>query len=219
MKVPFTIEQFLQVFKDYNLSIWPGQIIFYLLGIIILFFTIKKTSYSNLVINIILSFLWLWMGIIYHLIFFTAINKGAYLFGFIYIIHSMLTLYYGAFKSTLTYHFTYSFYSFTGGLLICYALIFYPIIGFFVGHSYPAAPTFGLPCPTTIFTLGLYLLTETKMPKFMLIIPTLWSFIGYSAAFQFGILEDIGLLISGIIVTSLILFRDRKGLLFKSTNA
>ena len=219
MKIPFTIEQFLQVFKDYNLSIWPGQIIFYLLGIIIIFFTIKKPSYSNPVINIILSFLWLWMGIVYHLIFFTTINKGAYLFGIFYIIQSLLTLYFGVFKSKLTYHFTHNIYTLTGTFLISYALIFYPIIGFFVGHIYPSAPTFGLPCPTTIFTLGLFLLTDTKMPKYVLIIPTLWSFIGYSAAFHFGILEDIGLLISGIVVTALIIFRDRKRLAFKSTNA
>jgi len=209
MKIPFTIEQFLQVFKDYNLSIWPGQIVFYVLGIVMIILTFKKKSYSNLVNNILLSFLWLWMGIVYHIIFFTTINKSAYLFGIFYIIQGILTLYFGVFRSKLTYHFTYNIYSLTGLFLISYALIFYPIIGFFAGHIYPSAPTFGLPCPTTIFTLGLFLLTDTKMPKYVLIIPLLWSLIGYSAAFNFGILEDIGLLISGIITTSLIIFRDR----------
>lgn len=163
------------------------------------------------------------MGIVYHIIFFTTINKGAYLFGIFYIIQSILTLYFGVCRSKLTYHFIYNVYSFTGLFLISYALIFYPIIGFFAGHIYPSAPTFGLPCPTTIFTLGLFLLTDTKMPKYVLIIPLLWSLIGYSAAFHFGILEDIGLLISGIITTSLIIFRDRKTEINlrneKSTNA
>lgn len=221
MNIPFTIEQFLLVFEDYNISIWPGQVLLYLLGIILLFFTVEKTSYSNLVINIILSFLWLWMGIVYQLIFFSTLNNGAYLFGFFYIIQSILILYFGAFRSKLTYHFTSNIYSVTGAILIMYALIFYPILGYLFGHRYPLAATFGLPCPTTIFTLGLFLLTDTKVPKYFLIIPVLWPLIGYSAAFHFGMLEDIGLLISGIIVTSLLVFRDRKqtGAFQKSTTA
>jgi hypothetical protein len=85
----------------------------------------------------------------------------------------------------------------------------YPTLGYFLGHIYPKSPTFGLPCPTTIFTFGLLLWTDVKLPKTILIIPFLWSLVGFTAALTLGILEDTGLLVSGVLGVGLILFRDR----------
>jgi hypothetical protein len=48
----------------------------------------------------------------------------------------------------------------TGGLLIIFSLIIYPLLGLLFGHRYPTMPTFGLPCPTTIFTIGVLLFAE-----------------------------------------------------------
>jgi len=47
MKIPFTIEQFLKVFKEYNLAVWPVQIILYIVALATIFFAIKKTKGSN----------------------------------------------------------------------------------------------------------------------------------------------------------------------------
>ena len=94
-------------------------------------------------------------------------------------------------------------YSIVGGIFILYALLIYPILGYFLGHGYPYAPTFGVPCPTTIFTFGLLLWTERKFPKYLLIIPVLWSFIGFSAAFQWGVWEDLMLLVSALVATAM----------------
>lgn len=41
------------------------------------------------------------------------------------------------------------FYGMTGSLLMLYAMMIYPALGYFLGHVYPKAPTFGVPCPTT----------------------------------------------------------------------
>jgi hypothetical protein len=84
------------------------------------------------------------------------------------------------------------------------------VLGYLFGHVYPKSPTFGLPCPTTIFTFGLLLWTKTKFPKAVLVIPFLWSLIGFSAALTMGIHEDIGLLVAGVLGTVLLLLRERK---------
>lgn len=86
MDLPFTIEQFLGIFEKYNLAVWPMQIVLILIAVLTLILSLKKISYSDKTISIILSFFWLWIGIVYHLAYFTAINKAAYLFGVLFII-------------------------------------------------------------------------------------------------------------------------------------
>ena len=210
MKTPFTVEQFLEVFKKYNETVFPMQIILYLMGTIAIYLIIKPTSRSNKIISGILAFLWLWMGVVYHLVFFTAINKAANLFGSIFILQAFLFLSFGVFQNKLSFKFHLDIYGFTGIILIVFALIGYPILGYMFGHRYPLSPTFGLPCPTTIFTFGLLLLTYKKCPVSILVIPFIWSVLGFSAAFHFGIVEDIWLLFSGLLTTSILLFRNKK---------
>jgi hypothetical protein len=42
MTFPFTQEQFLTIFTQYNLAVFPLQIVFIILGIIALWFIVKK---------------------------------------------------------------------------------------------------------------------------------------------------------------------------------
>jgi hypothetical protein len=102
-------------------------------------------------------------------------------------------------------------YGLAGGLFILYAMLIYPLIGAALGHGYPQSPSFGVaPCPTTIFTLGLLLWTGARVPRWLLVIPVLWSFIGVSAAVTLGIREDTGLLVAGVVGAALLLWRDRR---------
>ena len=158
----------------------------------------------------ILSFFWIWMGIIYHIINFSAINKAAYIFGAAFIFQGILFLYMGFFRQKITFRFYFDIYGITGGVLILFALILYPVLGYFQGHIYPSSPTFGLPCPTTIFTFGLLLWTDRKFPIALIIIPFIWSIIGLSAAFSLGIKEDISLLITTFFATTLLILKNRK---------
>jgi hypothetical protein len=196
MKPPFSAEQFLEVFKNYNQSVFPMQILFYLIGIIAIYLVIKPNANPNKIIGSILAFFWLWMGVVYHLIYFTDINQLAYLFGAFFIVQGILFVVLGVFQDLFSFQFKKDMYGITGIILIVFALIIYPISGYLLGHVYPSSPTFGLPCPTTIFTFGLLLLNQKKCPIAILIIPFIWSIIGFMAAFQFGI--------------SLLIYRNRK---------
>lgn len=210
MKIPFTLDQFLEVFKNYNETVFPAQIILYLIGFIAIYLIIKPASISNKIISGLLAFFWLWMGIVYHFIFFTTINNAAYIFGTTFILQAVLFLTYGVFKNKLSFSFHSNIYGLTGIVLILFALIIYPILGYFLGHVYPSSPTFGLPCPTTILTFGVLLLNDKKCPVALLIIPFLWSVIGFTAAFNLGIWEDTGLLIAGLLTITLLLIKNKK---------
>lgn len=209
MKTPFTREQFLEVFKNYNEAVFPMQIIFYFISVLAIYYAIKPTSKSNKIISAILSFFWIWIGIVYNFIFFTVINKAAYLFGTLFILQGILFAILGVFQNKLSFAFRFDKYGITGITLIAYALIVYPVFGFFLGHNYPYSPTFGLPCPTTIFTLGLLLMCNKKCPVIILIIPLIWSIIGFSAAFNFGIYEDTALIVAGVLTFFMLLLKNR----------
>jgi len=205
----FTSGQFLEVFKTYNEAVFPMQIVFYLIGGIAIFMALKPNRMSDKTISIIISLMWLWMGIVYHIIFFSEINKAAYLFGTIFIIQGILFLIFGFFQNKFSFQFQKDKYGIAGIILIVFALIIYPVSGYFLGHFYPSSPTFGVPCPTTIFTFGFLLLNIKRCPPAVLIIPFGWSAIGFMAAFQFGILEDTGLIVAGIVAVSLLIYRNK----------
>jgi hypothetical protein len=210
MNLPFTTEQFLAVFEQYNQTVWPIQIFLNLVALCALILAVRRTTQSDKIISAILAFLWLWIGIVYHLVFFAPINPAARVFAGLNILQGLMFVYFGLFRPRLSFQFKPNFYGITGSILILYALIIYPVLGLFLGHQYPKSPTFGLPCPTTIFTLGLLLWTSARIPKAILIIPFIWSLIGFSAALTMGIHEDIGLLVAGIAVTTMVIIRDRK---------
>ena len=208
MNIPFTSEQFLDVFKNYNLTVWPMQVVLFLLAIIAVYH-VKRIANSGKAISIMLSLLWLWMGIVYNFIFFSDINKAAYLFGSAFIVQAFLFFYYGFIQNKLSFEFHSDLYGMMGNFLIVFALIIYPVLGYFFDHVYPYSPTFGLPCPTTIFTFGLLLFLK-KCPVTLLIIPALWSIVGFSAALTLNVYEDFSLIISGLISTTMLISHNMR---------
>jgi len=209
MKIPFTIDQFLSVFQSYNLAIWPMQVIAYLLGITAVYLVVKKTGLSDKIISGVLSFTWIWVGAVYHITYFSTINKAAYLFGVLFIIQGILFLAYGVLKPGIVFRQEIRSCRFVGWTFILYAMLIYPVLGYALGHGYPNSPVFGVtPCPVTIFTFGL-LLFANNVPKQIVVIPLIWSVIGFSAALAMGIKEDIGLLVAGLVGTAMIILQQR----------
>lgn len=131
--------------------------------------------------------------------FFCTINPAATLFGGVFVLEGIALLALGAAQRRLRFRCNLTLRGVTGALLLVYALVAYPLLDYAAGHRYPAAPTFGLPCPTTIFTLGLLLWVERPMPRSLLAIPLAWCAIGASAALQLGVREDLGLVAAGVL--------------------
>ncbi|WP_339379209.1 DUF6064 family protein [aff. Roholtiella sp. LEGE 12411] len=58
----------------------------------------------------------------------------------------------------------------TGRVLFYPHHAIYPLIGYSLERTFPSLPTFGIPCPTTIFTFGLLFWTNKKFPSSLLIV-------------------------------------------------
>src|SRR5512133_925784 len=103
MKLPFTTESFFAVFARYNESVWPLQILFYLLAIAVVLLLFRPRPYGDRLIAAVLAFFWAWMGIAYHFAFFAAINPAARLFGSVFLAGAVLFAWNGVFRNRLRF--------------------------------------------------------------------------------------------------------------------
>jgi len=87
---------------------------------------------------------------------------------------------------------------------VCYALFLYPGAGYLAGHFYPASPTFGAPCPLSIFTIGVFLIGARPLPMHAAFVPVLWSLIALPAITRFGMLEDLGLPVASAVFAAFV---------------
>ena len=96
--IPFSVDQFLNVFARYNVTVWPTQIVLYAIALCAISLALQRGRSFSRSIACLLSVLWLWSGIVYHLIFFSRINPAAYLFGALFILQAFLFIYAGVFQ-------------------------------------------------------------------------------------------------------------------------
>ena len=211
MKIPFTVEQFFDIFGTYNTAIWPAQVVAYIFGIIALGLALRENKLSSRIISGILALFWIWMGVFYHIGYFSVINPAARIFGLFYVLQGVLFLLIGTILGRLSLRFNYKPLPILGVCFILYAMVIYPLLGLAFGHSYPRVPLFGVaPCPTTIFTFGILLWATKSVPAYLLVIPFLWSIVGMSAALNLRVPQDYGLVVAGVLGTTLIMVQNRK---------
>lgn len=206
--LPFTEREFLAVFQQYNETVWPIQVILYLIGWTAVGLAWSSRRFASRTVGLLLGGLWLWMGVAYHLWWFSRINPAAYVFAVLFIVQGILFLHAAA-QNRLEIHPRFDLFGALGAALIVYALLVYPLLNMLLGHAYPESPTFGLPCPTTIFTFGMLLWTK-NLPRRLLVVPALWTLIGGTAVFFLGMWEDLGLLVAGLLAVPLLVGRHSR---------
>ena len=205
--MPFNTEQFLDVFRRYNEAVWPAQWILHALALTAVVLAVGRRTDADRRIAGILAVLWLWMGAVYHLAFFRDINPAALGFGLLFLVQAAAFAWIGVRRRQLTFRVRADAVGLVGTALVLYALVLYPALGYALGRRYPAIPSFGLPCPTTIFTFGLLLWATPGVPRRLLLVPALWSLLGAVAAVRLGMVEDLGLLLAGAVTTGAVLRR------------
>ncbi len=194
--LPFTAEQFFDVFRAYNQAVWPAQIVLVGLAVAAVVIVALQRAWSGRAVSAVLAFLWAWIAVAYHLTYFAAINPLAYAFAGVSAVGAWVFAWQGVAKGRLQFRFTRSGRVAFGVVLIVFALVVYPAWSAFAGHRYPAMPTFGLPCPTTLFTIGMLALLAPPYPRSALVVPVLWCLVGAQAAFLLDVPQDLGLLVA-----------------------
>jgi hypothetical protein len=70
---------------------------------------------------------------------------------------------------------------------VVFALAVYPACSVLAGQRSAAFPTFGLPCPTALFTLGMLALLVPPYPRAARVAPVLCCLVGAQAAFALSV--------------------------------
>ena len=187
--MPFSLEQFLAAFSAYNTDVWPLQFVLIALAIAIAVAAARDRRF----VNVGLAALWLWSGVAYHWLHFSKVTPAAWVFGGLFIIQALLFFNWKPLAAPEPR-------KALGLALATYAIVIYPATAYLAGHRYPAQPTFGAPCPVTIFTIGVLLMAAPPLSVKIAVIPLLWAAVATSAATQLGIREDFALTASGALL-------------------
>lgn len=202
--MPFTADQFLDVFAAYNAALWPFAVTLWIVTVLTCGALISRSTNWTVVHRSLLAGHWIWAGTVYHALFFTTINPAAWLFAALFVAQGAMFI---ALRSP-----DLSFVDRPGpirlvvsSVLIGYSLI-YPFIVWADGFAYPRMPTFGVPCPTVLLTIG-FLVASSTPSLVLAVIPLGWSLLGVSAVWLFGVRADAALPVAGIVLAADLIFR------------
>lgn len=206
--LPFTPAQFFQVFGEYNQQVWPAQLLLNAAALAIVWAALRYSARRSALAWALLGMLWLWTGVVYHWLHFASINRAAYLFGALFVLQALL-FFATAVRGSLALDFRTGTAPTLGAVVVFGALVLYPVLGMVGGHAYLAGPTFGAPCPVTIFTLGMLLWGRGRVPRHLFVIPLLWVLVGSMAIVSFGVWQDLLMPAAAVAVLVVLLTRRR----------
>lgn len=208
--LPFSRSEFMDVFSQYNLAVWPMQVVAYALGLAMVAGLWRSSRASDSFITVGLAAMWLWTGVAYQWMHFASINRAAIGFGALFVAQGILLLV-AAGRGQLRFGVHPGRSAWLGWTLMVYAAALYPLLGWLAGDAYPAMPMFGIaPCPLVIFTFGMLLLSTSRVRGWLLAIPAAWSLVGGSAAFLLDVPQDWLLLFSGMSIAAMVAGRRRE---------
>ena len=185
MQLPFTREQFFDLFAAYNETLWPAALALWTASAVMMALLRSTHRPHDRWISALLVAHWAWSAVAYHAAFFTRINPAAWLFAVLFLGQAVLFLRVGVVGRRLSFAPWGNAWAPLAWALIAYSLA-YPVINAVDHRSLLRSPTFGLSCPTTIFTAGAMMLATPRLWR-LSIVPVIWSAIGGSAAFLLGV--------------------------------
>ena len=192
-----TGEQLLEVFANYNFQMWPMQILAYMLGILALSLIFRKYKWGTRVISTILASFWIWVALMFWLPSGLQGFSMAYAFIFLFMIEGVLILI-QALRPGFSFGSTSKTHTIIGLVMVSYAMVGYPLFGLLIGRDLPQTPPFALtPCPLVLFSLGMFLLTESKVPLSLILTPFIYGLTGVIWV-SIGIWEDTGLVLGSL---------------------
>ena len=197
--MPFTANEFLDVFAAYNTELWPLALALWIVTAVVFGPFVASGRAWMPWPTLLLAGHWLWAGIMYHAVFFTTVNPAARLFAALFVLQAALFIV-AASSGGMTCARYGSWRHLASSFLILYSLV-YPAIAWADGFVYPRMPTFGVPCPTVILTIG-FLVAVSPSSIVLSIIPLAWSALGASAVLSFGVHADVALPAAGALLAA-----------------
>ena len=197
MNLPFAHDQFLDVFAAYNGALWPLVALLWLATVAALV-ALGVRRLGPRMAAVLLGVHWA-VSAVYHLVYFVTINPAARLFGAIFLIQSALFFWLALRGPGLDVTWGRRPHQVLSAVFCVYAVL-YPFLGLATGLEWPRMPAFGVPCPTTLLTVGLLLGLAPKRLRSLSVIPVLWCLVAGTAALRLGIRPDLALYAGAVLL-------------------
>jgi hypothetical protein len=206
VQLPFTPDEFFGVFADYNQAVGMVVVVLWLVSALVVAIAWRHPVRHSRALTLFLAALWAWNAAAYHALLFARINPAAWLFAGLFLVQGVLLFCAGVARD-VEYFAASRVMNGVGVSLVGYAFL-YPLPNLTLGHPYPGTPTFGVPCPTAILTIGA-LLTVRRVRPTLAVIPVLWALVGGSAAILLGVWPDYVPLAAGILLMRALIGRRK----------
>ena len=208
MQTTTSFPDFLPMFESVNRDLWPLQAFTLLLGLAMAIAALRKSRIADRFSAATLGLIWIFDGAVFHWVYFRPVYEPAERFAVLWVVQGVLFIVFGVFRPRLSFTASRDGYAAFGFRLIAYALLVYPVLGYLLRSDLAYATWFGpFPCPVAVFTIGMFLLTDARVPKYLVIVPLLWAVTAWVPV-SWGVREDIGLLVGGTIGMVLLFVRD-----------
>ena len=204
-------EEWWGVIQAYGTQIWPAQVVFYIIAILLtgwLFF--KPGPVPNTLVKLFLAISFGWIGVAFFLTLAKGITGDSYgncCFGIMFIIVSLLFAI-DLFRKRMLFSPPTAGWRWFATLILTLLVFCYPFIGLALGHPWTSLIVPGtFPCPTT--ALGLVILT-TALPlvdKIAYILLLFWA-VPFPPLIQipkYGVYEDTIMFLSGFYSLALLI--------------
>ena len=172
---------------------------------------VRPVRGSGRAIGALLAVAWLWTGYGYHYLHFATINFVAPLYAGLFVLQGLLLLWTGLIRGSLAVRFRAGLFGWAGLALALAALAAGPLADWLFAQDWRSVRVVGLaPAPTTVFTLGLLLLSQGRTPLHLSVIPFLWTLIAGATGWILAIPQDLVLPAAGLGGFALMVWKKRR---------
>jgi hypothetical protein len=209
--LPFTAEILFSSFGQYNRALWPLPILAPALALAIVLLALRPVRHGARAIGALLALAWLWVGVGHQFLHLAALDFAAPVYGALFVLQGLLLAWTGVVRDRLAFGFRADLFGWCGLALALAAAVAWPLADGLLGHSWQSVRVAGLaPGPTAAFTLGVLLLTTSRAPLHLALIPLLWTLVAGATAWVLAIPQDLPLPVTGVAGVALILWKNRR---------
>lgn len=189
--LPFDAETLYANLGQYNLAIWPAQLVGLGLGLVALGLCLRPKPQGGRAVAAILTASWAWIGIAYHFGHFATINFAAPAFGWIFLLEATALAWTGILRGGMTFRSDARPAVRTGLALVALAALGLPAVDFLAGRTWPGIGLFGTaPDATALATVGILLLAE-RPARHLAVLPVLWALASGTMAWELDEIQGL----------------------------
>lgn len=198
------MEIFWRTIAEYNSSTWILQIIIIAVGLLLTILLFRqRTRWRKLAVKVYLTFLYLWIAIVYY---HTYCAEREY--------NDIMALFWGIMSLVWVWDVITGYSSFERNRKhdkLAYILLampfLYPVFSIARGLVFPGITSPVMPCSVAVFTMGLLMLFAVNVNMLIVMLISHWSFIGLLKTYYFNIPEDY-LLVATTVPALYFFFKD-----------